>query len=120
MSSVQLPDDDQHSVDAIQDGLGKAEPRARLSSPSSTGSTPPRSDSSSFSQRSTYAAAVSKGRKLLDLTLTPSTSRSKFTSAAQLKDWGYTTTPQTAFPHNHKDTWALLELILPTALSTRR
>ncbi|KAJ4333431.1 hypothetical protein N0V87_007627 [Didymella glomerata] len=43
----------------------------------------------------------------------PTTPHSEFTSAARLKDWGYTTTPQTVFPLNHKDTWALLKLILP-------
>ncbi|KAJ4411437.1 hypothetical protein N0V91_001221 [Didymella pomorum] len=44
-----------------------------------------------------------------------STRPSKFTSAARLEDWGYTTTPQTVFPLSHKDTWALLKLLLPNS-----
>jgi hypothetical protein len=63
----------------------------------------------------TYAAAAAKFRTLLILTLNPFTTQSKFTSAARLEDWGYTTTPQTVFPLSHKDTWALLKLLLPNS-----
>jgi hypothetical protein len=112
MSSAQVPNDGTYSSDSTQDGAAETKSPAQPSS-SSTESTSPPTGFSPISQRFTYAPAVSKDQQLLNLTLDPTTPHSEFTSAAQLKDWGYTTTPQTVFPLNHKDTWALLKPILP-------
>jgi len=90
--------------DKIQDDASPAEPSALPGSPSSTCSTPPPSRSALVPHHLTYAAAIKKGCRLLDMVLNRSAAASQFTSAAHLKDWGYITTPRTAFPLSHKDT----------------
>lgn len=113
MSTHNTPeDDDEHRGYIHIHQLPKGSP-ASLGLPSPTGSIPPPSLSARVPQHLSYATALTKGRRLLDIVLSGSTAPSQFTSAAQLKDWGYTTTQATVFPLNYTDTWALLKLVVP-------
>lgn len=109
-SHSKAPIDNPSPNPAVQDDPSPTESEAWPSSASSTDSPPPPAAFIHSLHHLTYAEAVSKGHKLLDLLSTRPTSH--FTSTSTLKSWDYTTTVHTIFPH-HQDIYALLQLISP-------